>query len=50
MPLVRIDVLSESNAGKLPAIGEAVHQAMTETTDVPHGDGVGQMLPKAVAR
>ncbi|MFE3174249.1 tautomerase family protein [Amycolatopsis sp. NPDC059090] len=38
MPLVRIDVLSEPNAGHLPAIGEAVHQAMTETIDVPADD------------
>ncbi|WP_020657798.1 tautomerase family protein [Amycolatopsis benzoatilytica] len=38
MPLVRIDVLSEPNAGKLPAIGEAVHQAMTETIGVPPDD------------
>lgn len=38
MPLVRIDVLSEPNADRLPAIGEAVHQAMTETIDVPVDD------------
>ncbi|WP_409182127.1 tautomerase family protein [Amycolatopsis sp. VS8301801F10] len=38
MPLVRIDVLSEPNADRLPAIGDAVHQAMTETINVPADD------------
>ncbi|WP_406629111.1 tautomerase family protein [Amycolatopsis sp. WGS_07] len=38
MPLVRIDVLSEPNDDRLPAIGDAVHQAMTETINVPVDD------------
>jgi len=36
MPLVRIDVLTRPD--RLPAIGDAVHQAMTETIDVPKDD------------
>lgn len=38
MPLVRIDVLSERNADKLTAIGDAVHQAMVEIIKIPEGD------------
>ncbi len=42
MPLVRIDVLSNGNpdttATRLSAIGDAVHQAMTETISVPNDD------------
>jgi phenylpyruvate tautomerase PptA (4-oxalocrotonate tautomerase family) len=42
MPLVRIDLLSdvdtESSGKRLAAVGDAVHQAMTETIDVPRDD------------
>jgi phenylpyruvate tautomerase PptA (4-oxalocrotonate tautomerase family) len=42
MPLVRIDVLSgadaEATGKRLAAIGDAVHQAMTETIGVPNDD------------
>jgi phenylpyruvate tautomerase PptA (4-oxalocrotonate tautomerase family) len=42
MPLVRIDLLSdvdtESTDKRLAAVGDAVHQAMTETIDVPRDD------------
>ena len=35
MPLVRIDLIEGRSPGERIAIGEAVHQAMTETIDVP---------------
>jgi phenylpyruvate tautomerase PptA (4-oxalocrotonate tautomerase family) len=41
MPLVRIDVLgadSRTTRQRLGAIGDAVHQAMTETINVPRDD------------
>ena len=38
MPLVRIDVLSERNADNLTALGDCVHQALTETVDIPPDD------------
>lgn len=38
MPLVRIDLLQGRAAGEREAIGAAVHQAMTETIDVPADD------------
>ncbi|SFQ42486.1 tautomerase family protein [Amycolatopsis rubida] len=50
MPLVRIDVLSEPNADRLPAIGDAVHQAMTETIDVPVDDRFQIMSSHAAGR
>lgn len=50
MPLVRIDVLSEPNADRLPAIGDAVHQAMTETIDVPADDRFQILTSHAAGR
>src|SRR3954452_25396435 len=38
MPLVRIDLLAGRSAEERAAIGAAVHQAMTETIDVPADD------------
>lgn len=38
MPLVRIDVLEDTSDSTLTALGDAVHQAMTETIDVPADD------------
>ena len=38
MPLVRIDVVAGRSAAERAAIGDAVHQAMTETIDVPADD------------
>jgi phenylpyruvate tautomerase PptA (4-oxalocrotonate tautomerase family) len=38
MPLVRIDLLTGRSAEECAAVGAAVHQAMTETIDVPPDD------------
>jgi 4-oxalocrotonate tautomerase family enzyme len=38
VPLVRIDLLAGRSAEERAAIGAAVHQAMTETIDVPPDD------------
>lgn len=38
MPLVRIDALPVHDDATLTALGDAVHQAMTETIDVPRDD------------
>ncbi|OXM61314.1 MULTISPECIES: tautomerase family protein [Amycolatopsis] len=38
MPLVRIDALPTHDDATLAALGDAVHQAMTETIDVPADD------------
>ena len=38
MPLVRIDLREGRSPEERRAIGAAVHQAMTETIDVPHDD------------
>jgi phenylpyruvate tautomerase PptA (4-oxalocrotonate tautomerase family) len=38
VPLVRIDVLSTIDDARLDALGDAVHEAMTETIDVPADD------------
>ena len=38
MPLVRIDLLNGRSARDRAAIGDAVHEAMTETLDVPPDD------------
>lgn len=38
MPLIRIDVLSAIDNSRLEALGDAVHEAMTETIDVPRDD------------
>ncbi|GAA2795597.1 tautomerase family protein [Saccharopolyspora taberi] len=43
MPFVRIDVLSERNADRLPALGDAVHEALVETIGIP-GDDLFQLL------
>ncbi|MGW4381400.1 tautomerase family protein [Kitasatospora sp. NPDC004531] len=38
MPLVRIDVLDHHSDATLVALADAVHQALTETIDVPKDD------------
>src|SRR5207302_4099766 len=38
MPLVRIDALPTHDDATLAALGDAVHQALTETIDVPKDD------------
>lgn len=38
MPLVRIDVVKGRSPEERAAIGDAVHQAMTETIDIPDND------------
>lgn len=38
MPLVRIDLVAGRSPAERAAIGDAVHQAMTETIDVPADD------------
>lgn len=38
MPLVEIDVQKRCDPQTLTELGDAVHQAMTETIDVPPGD------------
>ncbi|KIR64923.1 MULTISPECIES: tautomerase family protein [Micromonospora] len=38
MPLVEINVLQRCDPKTLQALGDAVHQAMTETVDVPADD------------
>lgn len=38
MPLVRIDLLRGRSAAERRVIGDAVHDAMTETIDVPRDD------------
>src|SRR3954454_17320840 len=43
MPLVRIDLLEGRSPEERAAIGAAVHEAMTETIDVPD-DGVYQVI------
>ncbi len=48
MPLVRIDVLDDAHsASTLSALGECVHQAMTETIDVPVDDLFQILTPHA---
>jgi 4-oxalocrotonate tautomerase len=38
MPLVRISVSSDTSHAQLQAIGNAVHEAMVQTFNVPHPD------------
>jgi len=38
MPLVRIDVLEETPAARLPAIGDAIHRALIEAIGIPETD------------
>ncbi|WAL67616.1 tautomerase family protein [Amycolatopsis cynarae] len=45
MPLVRIDAPDSYDQDTLTALGDAVHQAMTETIDVP-GDDFFQVITR----
>jgi phenylpyruvate tautomerase PptA (4-oxalocrotonate tautomerase family) len=38
MPLVRIDAYGAGDPDRLPALGRAVHQALTEALGIPHDD------------
>jgi phenylpyruvate tautomerase PptA (4-oxalocrotonate tautomerase family) len=38
MPLVRIDAYGADDPGRLPALGRAVHEALTETLGIPPDD------------